>query len=184
MANSTNLSGKFVVRVDPKLHKALRKEAQEKGESLNSLCVHKLSGRTLENPWVNIVEVIVKGYQPLGIALFGSVARGENKESSDVDLLIVLNSSETVDRDCYRKWDKLFSGNTKLSPQFVHQPRSNEAIGSIWLETAMDAEVLYDPSGQLKKTFLDIRKEIARGAYLRKESYGHSYWIRQDINAK
>lgn len=182
--NSTMLSGKFVLRVDPKLHKELKEEAQEQGESLNALCVKRLLGSRKESRWCDIVEVIKDEFRPTGIVLFGSVARGDATEKSDIDLLIVLEDAESIDRDKYKRWDKVVSFNRPYSPQFVHLPRASEPIGSIWLETSIDGEVLYDPSGTLEKTFRNIRLKIAEGLYQRKESHGHAYWVRQGDNAK
>lgn len=180
------LSGKFVLRVDPKLHKSLRDEASKKGESLNSLCVRKISGGTTieTSPWQNIVERIKAEFQPVGIVLFGSVARGEQNSKSDIDLLIVLAGGDSVSRESYKRWDRLAQVSEKFSPQFVHLPKANEAVGSIWLENAIEGEILYDQADTLKKTFLEIRRKIALGFYVRKQSHGQFYWVRQDSDAK
>lgn len=46
-----------------------------------------------------IVRRIVEGYQPLKVILFGSHAYGEPTEDSDIDLLIVKETSERfIDR--------------------------------------------------------------------------------------
>ena len=39
-----------------------------------------------------MVDRIVEQFQPVRILLFGSRARGDARESSDVDLLVVMNS--------------------------------------------------------------------------------------------
>ncbi len=41
-----------------------------------------------------MVEIIVQGWDPLQIVLFGSRARGDHHEASDVDLLVVLDQCE------------------------------------------------------------------------------------------
>ncbi|MCY4490396.1 MAG: nucleotidyltransferase domain-containing protein [Thaumarchaeota archaeon] len=38
-----------------------------------------------------MVDLIVEQFQPLRIFLFGSQARGDATESSDIDLLVILN---------------------------------------------------------------------------------------------
>lgn len=43
----------------------------------------------------SIVEQLVANYQPEKVILFGSVARGDATEESDVDLLVVKKTSET-----------------------------------------------------------------------------------------
>lgn len=180
------LSGKFVLRVDPKLHKALRDEALQKGESLNSLCIQKILGLndSTNSAWSELVLNIRAEFSPVGIALFGSVARGEQTANSDIDLLIVLPEQQPITRDVYKKWDRLKFINSKLSPQFVHLPKADAPVGSIWLENAMEAEILYDHAGIVKKTFLEIRRKVSLGLYVRKQSYGQSYWIRRDADAE
>jgi len=54
---------------------------------------------TREREIERIVRRIVEGYQPLKVILFGSYAYGEPTEDSDVDLLIVKETSERfIDR--------------------------------------------------------------------------------------
>jgi len=54
---------------------------------------------TLEQQIERIVRQIVEGYRPLKVILFGSYAYGEPTEDSDLDLLIVKETSERfIDR--------------------------------------------------------------------------------------
>lgn len=176
------LSGKFVLRLDPKFHQLLKSEARARGESLNTICLRRLHGGE-SSPWQSVVAKIVQEWKPLGIILFGSTARGEATSQSDVDLLIVFAETRSLSRSLYLEWDRNFRDVEKYSPQFVHLPQG-DLFGSIWLETSLDGEVLYDPQGCLKKTLHKIRSKIAEGSYLRKVSHGHAYWIRQEKDEK
>ena len=49
--------------------------------------------RDLQLPLEEAVERIVAGFDPLKIVLFGSLARGEYRPESDVDLLVVIPDS-------------------------------------------------------------------------------------------
>jgi uncharacterized protein len=51
-------------------------------------------GKTLEGWLPEAVERIVEGFHPLKVILFGSLARGEAGNHSDVDLLIVFDHVE------------------------------------------------------------------------------------------
>lgn len=51
-----------------------------------------------------LTKVIKNKYQPNKIILFGSVARGEFKENSDIDMLIIKNSKK---KRYYRTLDVL-----------------------------------------------------------------------------
>ena len=177
------LSGKFVLRLEPELHKALKKEASEAGESLNSLCARKLKSGAIGAIADLPILQIVKKFEPLGIVLFGSVARGEATAKSDLDLLIVLQPEEGVQRKHYHLWDSL-KLDDKISPQFVNPPKDTEAVGSLWLENAIEGEVLYDPMGVVREMLRRIRVEISQGQYLKKLSHGQGYWIRKGEDAK
>ncbi len=165
--------------MDPSTHKALKEKADELGESLNSLCLKRLVGTPLHVSSVP-VQKLISEFKPIGVALFGSAARDESRDSSDIDLLIVLDRHQTISRQLYSQWDQVFPTEKKLSPQFVQWPELEAAVGSLWLEVALDGEILYDPTQQLKKSLRRIRKMIAEGRYQRKSSHGHSYWVSQE----
>lgn len=177
------LSGKFVLRLDPRLHKALKEEAQIRGESLNSLCLKKIS-LSMTSPHAVMVRAIVEEFNPLGILLFGSSVRGESRASSDIDLLIVLHDKVSITRHLYQRWDQIFPQSSKYSPQFVHLPSFESDIGSIWLESSLEGEILYEKETIVKNVLIKIRSTIAEGQYVRKISHGHAYWVRQDSYAK
>ena len=48
--------------------------------------------KALQKDISNIVKRLKNKYQPQGIILFGSAVRGELKEGSDIDFLVVKNS--------------------------------------------------------------------------------------------
>lgn len=176
------LSGKFVLRLDPLLHKALKEEAKKLGESLNTLCLRKIT-QSAPSLHSAVIGAIVAEFNPLGIILFGSAARGEARQSSDIDLLIVLDSSVPIHRSLYQRWDQALPKDSKYSPQFVHRPLQEESIGSIWLESALEGEVLYDKEDLMKNELVQIRSKIAAGQYQRKTSHGQAYWIRKDLES-
>ena len=48
-----------------------------------------------------ITQLIVERFQPEQVILFGSVARGEENEHSDLDLMVVLRHNDKQGRDGY-----------------------------------------------------------------------------------
>jgi len=46
-----------------------------------------------ENEIAEIKDIIVSAYNPKAIILFGSVARNEVDENSDIDLLVIMDSN-------------------------------------------------------------------------------------------
>lgn len=178
-------SGKFVLRVDPSLHRQLKVEAEEHGLSLNEWIIHNLTGMRL--PSVSPLIRNLKqhfGMELLGVIQFGSSVRGEMKEGSDVDLLIVLDDARPIDRSLYQQWDRIVSKRDSIfSPQFSHLPKS-EGYSSLWLETAIEGVVLFDPSGRVESSIRRIRSAISEGIFQRKMSHGHPYWVRKDDSAE
>lgn len=172
-------SGKFVLRISPEMHTALKKEAEEKNISLNQIINSKL----LQNQ-THQFECISKLFKSdlIGIVLFGSYVRGDQRKSSDIDLLIVLSDKVKVERKLYSIWDEKIEPilGSLYSPQFSHIPNSIESISSLWLEVGLEGEIIYDPTSQLKKHIYKIKNEISSGKYQRKITHGHPYWIKKE----
>ncbi len=179
------LSGKFVLRLDPHLHKELKAEARRQNESLNSFCISRLKQSQKNSPVdSSLLNAILEEFNPLGVIVFGSVVRGDHTEKSDLDLLIVMPSEVRVDRSLYKRWDSIIS-DAKISPQFSHLPQLDLAIGSLWLETSLEGEILYESSlREVSRVHREIRMQIASGLYQRKFSHGHAYWMRKEEDAK
>ncbi len=180
-------SGKFVLRLEPSLHKRLKNEAAASGLSLNQWVTNKITDRFGNQPDSHIVTSIQQafGSEVEAILVFGSAVRGELKAGSDLDLLVVVSSSLPVDRSLYRRWDKLVEPvlGHRYSPQFSHLPNS-ESASSLWLEVALEGKILYDKNDSVHRVLALIRKKIASGQFTRKESHGHPYWVKAEKSAK
>jgi predicted nucleotidyltransferase len=189
-------SGKFVLRVPSAFHLKLSLLAAQQGMSLNRFCFERikaslaLPSTTLVNKEDSIqntlVQQLVDAEVPLiGVVMFGSSARGEARDSSDVDLLLVLDSHRPISRELYKVWDdclpKLQVSSdvaSKLSPQFVHLPSSPEEAGSLWFECAIEGLIWSDTDFQIGKFLAHVRAAILRGDIRRESSHGHHYWIK------
>lgn len=186
-------SGNFVVRLPPQLHAALKRRAHEEGLSLNGLCLAALKGYVgmgTKEPQIR-TSVPLDGIKSLlgsslsGVLLFGSTARGEARESSDIDLLIVIGTEVPLARSLYKSWDRDIGaqGDPRVSPHFVHLPDGAEGAGSLWYEAAVDAIVLFEKDGLISGFLRAVRRSMADGTLQRKSAYGHSYWIRRGREA-
>ena len=154
---NTRASGRFVLRLDPGLHASLRRAAREAGISLNDYCARKLTA-----PSANLGSfpdagaavdkaARIAGEHLVGVAVYGSWSRGTLLASSDVDLLIVVDSELALTRQLYRLWDDApldWNGHT-VEPHFVHLPGSDETVGGLWAEVALDGIVLFESGAQL-----------------------------------
>lgn len=176
-------SGRFVLRIDPALHAALREAASASGLSLNEYCTRKLvvPGVNVLDPVADVVmrSASAVGDALLGIVGFGSWARGEMAASSDVDLLVVVESDLPVTRQLYRDWDRdpLWWESHRVEPHFVHLPEDPLSVSGLWAEVAADGIVLFDRDFTIVRWLGDVRRQIATGRLVRRESNGHPYWI-------
>lgn len=91
---------------------------------------------------------IVQGYQPDKVILFGSFARGDFHEHSDVDLLIVKDTTDPMLRRMDEVLD-LCTGDIAVEA-FVYTPTELEAMlcrGNDFLERALaDGRIVYERS--------------------------------------
>jgi predicted nucleotidyltransferase len=177
------------VRLPPQLHAALKRRAHEEGLSLNGLCLAALQsdvGMDAKGP-PSGTPVPLDGIKSLlgsslsGVLLFGSTARGEAREGSDIDLLIVIGTEVPLTRSLYQSWDRDIGAPCapRVSPHFVHLPDGAERAGSLWYEAAVDAVVLFEKDGHISRFLRTVRRSMADGTLQRKSAYGHSYWIRR-----
>lgn len=176
-------SGRFVLRIDPALHAALREAASASGLSLNEYCTRKLvvPGINVLDP---VADAVIRSASAVGEALvgivgFGSWARGEMTASSDVDLLVVIEGDVPVTRRLYRDWDRdpLWWESHRVEPHFVHLPENALSVSGLWAEVAADGIVLFDRDFTIVRWLGDVRRQIATGRLVRRESNGHPYWI-------
>lgn len=193
-------SGKFVLRVSPETHARLKKEAAAAGISLNEQCkrlVRSGSASPSPPPHVNrheeqwsalltgsLADLIAqwKDEGLLGIVLFGSVARGQNHDHSDVDLLFVFPEERKVSRDLYHAWDERVAQldwpfAERVSPHFVMLPRNWSQVGSLWYEVAVSGEILWEKKRNIRDLLAKLRGAMAEGKFQRRTAHGQPYWI-------
>jgi hypothetical protein len=178
-------SGRFLLRIDPGLHAALRTAADQAGLSLNEYCARKLAGGEvgLGDPGWQAVEraAAVVGEALVGVAVYGSWARGEPMETSDVDVLVVVEPSTPITRGLYRQWDQepvRWEGRS-VEPHFVHLPPPGQWPTGTWAEVALDGIVLLDRNLVLSRRLVEFRRRVLDGSMKRREIHGQPYWVRE-----
>lgn len=191
-------SGRFVLRIAPVLHEALRREAARRDCSLNELCAELLRRGLGGDPAEGFAPALARGPVPPeviagirralrgqleGLVLFGSAARGELWETSDVDLLAVLRPGVSPARRFYALWDAEVVPpeaplSRRISPHFVALPQGPEAAGGLWFEVALDGVILWDSRWRIAGLLSRLRREIAEGAVARKLVHGQPCWMR------
>jgi hypothetical protein len=180
-------SGRFVIRLSSGLHAGLRARAREQGLSLNEYCVRRLStpASELDAPATAVVERALSlfGTELVAVAVFGSWARGEATEASDVDLLIVVERGVRLTRSLYRRWDEtpLEWRGRRAEPQFVHLPEPGSVPSGLWAEVALDGVVVHERGLRLSRWLVEVRRAIAAGQIVRRFAHGQPYWRRSDV---
>ena len=194
MISDTNLlsldqkapSGRFVLRIDPALHARLREEARTEKTSLNELCARKLAlpGSAPSGPTGAAVTraVTVVGDALVGVVAFGSWARREMRDQSDVDVLLVVEDGQDIHRQMYRCWDEspVFWNGHPVEPHFVHLPPPGRRMSGLWAEVAVDGVVLFERDLRVSRRLVEFRREIASGRVSRRRIHGQPYWVGVD----
>lgn len=177
-------SGRFVLRIDPRVHAALRAAAAAAGMSLNGYCARKLAA-TATNIGASSAAAAVEraaelfGASLVAVAVFGSWARDEMSDTSDVDLLVVLDDTVSITRQLYRRWDEapLCWEGRRLEPHFANIVGVARHPSGLWAEVAVDGIVLFERGFQLSKRLARVRRDIAAGRLVRRVVSGQTYWV-------
>jgi predicted nucleotidyltransferase len=196
----------LILRISSSLHQQLKQEARAADMSLNKHCCSllgkKTRGSSAQGPPISLTFAADSSHRTAllqdllarvleswggsieGLALFGSFARGRETANSDVDLLIILSRSVTLDRDVYARWQLRKFDGREVAPLFVQIPREGERIGGLWFEVALDGIVLFDKDLNLSRFLSRVRDLVADGRVRRLVTHGHSYWVHTDQAAQ
>lgn len=172
---------RILLRLPAALHQRVKSKARELNTSVNSVLVQAIengiSSSGLEGNETRIIEKAKSqfGSAFVGLLLYGSKARGDAYDTSDTDLLLVVDQSVRIERDLYRTWDVALP--TEISINISHLPPTARDAGSLWLECALDARILFDPTGAIRKRLDEIKELILSGAFVRRTTHGQGYWI-------
>lgn len=176
-------SGRFVLRISPGLHAALREAAREAGVSLNDYCARKLAGPSgsVSGSAADVVEraSALFGAGLVGVVAFGSWARGEAADGSDVDILVVVEPGVPIVRSLYRAWDEqpLAWEGRPVEVHFVHVPGADEPPSGLWAEAALEGVVLFERGLALSRWLAEVRRRIVSGKLSRRRVHGQPYWV-------
>jgi hypothetical protein len=113
-----------------------------------------------------------------GLVLFGSVARGEARESSDLDLLLVADGLPENFMARLRYLRRLLPGELRGAVSFIARTRSEFAAGfpSYYLDLALDGVILYDCENYMQQKLARICELMqAAGLQRRRTDYGFSW---------
>lgn len=182
--SSKQPSGRFLLRIGPQLHAALRAAADAADTSLNDYCARKLAAAPANLGDPAAARAVERAAQMIGeeliaVAVFGSWARDALTETSDVDLLIVVDDDLAITRDLYRAWDEepLDWRGHVVEPHFVHLAGDRRGVAGLWAEVAVDGVLLFDRGFTLSHRLAELRRDIVEGRIVRREVHGQPYWV-------
>jgi predicted nucleotidyltransferase len=182
-SNPRTVSGRFVLRLPPTLHAELRERARQAALSLNEYCVRSLSPprNRLDRDDVSAAmehAAAIAGASLLGVIAFGSWARGQATETSDVDLLIVVERGFDLTRATYVRWDErpLTIDGRPVDAHFVRLPAGTSGLSGLWAETAIDGIVLFERGLVVSSWLAEVRRALVEGRLARRLVHGQPYW--------
>lgn len=188
-------SGRFVLRIPSELHKKLTDISTRQNASLNQICILLLNkglaaAETKPDDFIKFDPVIEKlksrfKDKLIGVALFGSQVKGEATASSDIDMLVVLDDSVSLNRALYSWWDSEMVWNDgELNPHFILYPKDIQCVGGLWFEVALSGKIIYQKDIIIDQLFSKLKKFVADGGARRYISNGHPYWIKRGQDEK
>jgi len=95
-----------------------------------------------------IVTLITSKISPERIVLFGSYARGENKENSDIDILIIVKNLESERKITGLLYKELLKNNISIPIDFLaidfdKYNTLKDKIGYIYKTIDKEGQILY-----------------------------------------
>jgi len=118
----------------------------------------------------------VLGPRYLGLVLYGSRARGDSRPDSDRDLMVVLDSGVLPSSALQRRLDSVLR-DARNSVTLSQLPEASAHPGNLWLEIAVEGVVVDDRGGEVARSLIQLRHQIANGRFTRKLSHGIPYWV-------
>lgn len=177
-------TARVLLRLPIDLHRTLAKAALDASLSFNEFCVRRLrapsdaSGLSVVRSHVVSRARAVFAERLVGVLVLGSWARGEAGATSDIDVLIVIDTKTALTRDLYRAWDVdplTFEGRT-IDAHFAHPSDAGTAPTAVWCEAAIDGIIWYDRDGAIAIRLGEVRRAIAEGRVVRAFVHGQPYW--------
>lgn len=153
----------------------------------------------MQEPYKSLLEKLTKLLQEefqdklISVVLYGSVARGDNRKDSDIDLLLVIKDlpktitervilfdkvERKLDDDIMRLMDEGFY--VTFSP-ILKTPEEARRFSPIYMDMTEDAIILYDRDGFFRKVLEKTKKRLKElgfeRVWLSKKSW---YWRKRD----
>lgn len=133
---------------------------------------------TISQEITPIVQALQQGLgkKLVAVVLFGSRARGDAKEESDWDILVIAKDLPERQIERYRKTKEILPQSWRGRISILAKtPEEFEAVlPSLYLEIALDGLILYDPQDYASVQLQKLRRLI-KSKDLRREKRGDEF---------
>jgi len=149
----------------------------------------------MKEPYITLIEKLIEalkrkyGDKFISLVVFGSVARGEARKDSDVDLLLIIDSIPErrlerqkefmeVEKDLEGYLNELFDEGyfIDFSP-IIKTPEEAMRLSPLYLDMVKDAIIAYDKDGFFTKVLERVRKRLEELGSKRVRMGRKWYWI-------
>jgi len=153
----------------------------------------------MKEPYNSIIHKLLKllkekfGEDLISLAIYGSVARGDNKRDSDIDLFIVVKNLPPTTIERIRIFDSLellleedikemFSKGYYVSfSPIMKTPEEAMRFSPLYMDMTEDAVLIYDKENFLQNLLQRIRKKLNELGYERIWLGKKWYWRKKDF---
>jgi len=153
----------------------------------------------MKEPYNSIIHKLLKllkekfGEDLISLAIYGSVARGDNKRDSDIDLFIVVKNLPPTTIERIRIFDSLellleedikemFSKGYYVSfSPIMKTPEEAMRFSPLYMDMTEDAVLIYDKEDFLQNLLQRIRKKLNELGYERIWLGKKWYWRKKDF---
>ena len=153
----------------------------------------------MKEPYNSIIHKLLKllkekfGEDLISLAIYGSVARGDNKRDSDIDLFIVVKNLPPTTIERIRIFDSLellleedikemFSKGYYVSfSPIMKTPEEAMRFSPLYMDITEDAVLIYDKENFLQNLLQRIRKKLNELGYERIWLGKKWYWRKKDF---
>jgi HEPN domain-containing protein len=118
-----------------------------------------LSSVQLPDEWRRLVVERLAPFKPEKIIVFGSRARGDAREESDVDLLVVLDDADGRGRELSRALDGVPFANDVLMATPETMERRGDAVGTVYRRALREGAIIYGVDDRDAQTWLRYAEE-------------------------
>jgi predicted nucleotidyltransferase len=121
---------------------------------------------------------IALGDRLVAVVLFGSQARGEAREDSDWDVLVIAEELPEDPLERGRFLRQLLPIPCRLAVSFLARTPQEfeERLSSLYLDIALDGQILYDPKGYAEERLTTLRRLIEGAGLFRERTPAGDLW--------